>query len=270
MKPRVYLVDGSALAYRSYFAFVGRPLVNSKGENTSAVYGVANTLLKLLREEKPDYISVVFDSRVPTFRHTRFPEYKANREKMPEEMQTQFPRILELVSAMGLKIIEARGFEADDVMGTLAKRLTGEGVEVVLVSGDKDFCQLVGENVRILSPRKAGEDPVSGSWFAGVKLCSRACDGDCSYETFCLERRQKDGQLEKDGRIFNFCKTAFRPYDIAVTACLLIAKHVLQDEIIVRTDGDDSGWFDAKMLCQSLFGYGLEYEVVEGEIRRHA
>ena len=160
MKPRVYLVDGSALAYRSYFAFVGRPLVNSKGENTSAVYGVANTLLKLLREEKPDYISVVFDSRVPTFRHTRFPEYKANREKMPEEMQTQFPRILELVSAMGLKIIEARGFEADDVMGTLAKRLTGEGVEVVLVSGDKDFCQLVGENVRILSPRKAGEDPV--------------------------------------------------------------------------------------------------------------
>jgi len=160
MKPRVYLIDGSALAYRSYFAFVGRPLMNSKGENTSAAYGVANTLLKLLREERPDYISVVFDSRVPTFRHRRFPQYKANRKKMPEEMQSQFPRILELIRAMGLKIIEAEGFEADDVMGTLAKRLTSQGLEVVLVSGDKDFCQLVGEGIRILNPGKAGEEPV--------------------------------------------------------------------------------------------------------------
>jgi len=160
MKPRVYLVDGSALAYRSYFAFVGRPLLNSKGENTSAAYGVANTLLKLLREEKPDYISVVFDSRVPTFRHKLFTEYKANRQKMPEEMRNQFPRILELVGAIGLNIVEVEGFEADDVMGTLAKRLTREGVEVVLVSGDKDFLQLVGEDVRVLNPGKAGEDPV--------------------------------------------------------------------------------------------------------------
>ncbi|MCX5800553.1 MAG: DNA polymerase I [Candidatus Eisenbacteria bacterium] len=160
MKSRVYLVDGSALAYRSYFAFVGRPLTNSKGENTSAVYGVANMLLKLLREERPDYIGVVLDSRVPTFRHKRFPEYKANREKMPEEMRSQFPRILELISAMGLKTIEAPGFEADDVMGTLAKRLTKEGVEVVLVSGDKDFCQLVGDDVRVLNPGRAGENPV--------------------------------------------------------------------------------------------------------------
>ncbi|KPJ59155.1 MAG: hypothetical protein AMJ46_12410 [Latescibacteria bacterium DG_63] len=161
MKPRVFLIDGSALAYRSFFAFIRRPLINSKGEDTSASYGVASTLLKLLNEEKPDYVAVVFDSRVPTFRHEQFPEYKANREKMPEDMENQFPRILELIEAMGLKIVGAEGYEADDVMGTLAIRFVEQGVEVVLVSGDKDFCQLVREGIRVLNPRKAGEEP---SW----------------------------------------------------------------------------------------------------------
>ncbi|UCF78632.1 MAG: DNA polymerase I [Candidatus Eiseniibacteriota bacterium] len=161
MKPRVFLIDGSALAYRSFFAFIRRPLINSKGEDTSAAYGVANTLLKLMKEEKPDYVAVVFDSRVPTFRHERFPEYKANREKMPEEMRSQFPRILELVEAMGLRRVEVEGFEADDVMGTLANRFVDQGAEVVLVSGDKDFCQLVRDGIRIMNPRKAGEEP---SW----------------------------------------------------------------------------------------------------------
>jgi DNA polymerase-1 len=158
MKPRVYLIDGSALAYRSYFAFIRRPLINSKGENTSAAYGVAATLLKLLREEKPDYMAVVFDSREPTFRHKKFPAYKANREKMPEDMQAQFPRILELVEAMGLRIIDVAGFEADDIMGTLASRFSAQRKEVVLVSADKDFCQLVSESVRLLNPGRAGEE----------------------------------------------------------------------------------------------------------------
>ncbi|MBN1503715.1 MAG: DNA polymerase I [Candidatus Eisenbacteria bacterium] len=158
MKPRVYLIDGSALAYRSYYAFADRPLVNSRGENTGAAYGVATTLLKLMREERPDYVAVVFDSREPTFRHLKFPEYKANRQKMPEEMQAQFPRILELVRAMGLTILELSGYEADDIMGTLARRFAGKGAEVVLVSADKDFCQLVGESIKVLNPGKAGED----------------------------------------------------------------------------------------------------------------
>ena len=158
MKPRVYLIDGSALAYRSYYAFVGRPLVNSKGENTSAAYGVATTLLKLMKDERPDYIAVVFDSREPTFRHRKFPEYKANRQKMPDEMQAQFPRILQLVRAMGLRILELAGYEADDIMGTLARRFADQGAEVVLVSADKDFCQLVGESVKVMNPGKAGED----------------------------------------------------------------------------------------------------------------
>ena len=158
MKPRVYLIDGSALAYRSYYAFAARPLINSKGENTSAAYGVATTLLKLMKEERPDFIAVVFDSREPTFRHHKFPEYKANRQKMPDEMQAQFPRILELIEALGLKILQLSGYEADDVMGTLARRFAGQGVEVVLVSADKDFCQLVGESVKVMNPGKAGED----------------------------------------------------------------------------------------------------------------
>ncbi|MFH0779167.1 MAG: DNA polymerase I [Candidatus Eisenbacteria bacterium] len=170
MKPTVYLIDGSALAYRSYFAFVRRPLVNSKGENTSAVYGVASTLLKLLREEKPDYVGVVFDSKVPTFRHELYPEYKANREKMPEDMRSQFPRILELVDAMGLRVIELQGYEADDVMGTLATRFSGEGFDVVLVSGDKDFCQLVGEGVRLLNPGRGGEEAF---WVGGKEVEGR-------------------------------------------------------------------------------------------------
>ena len=157
MKPRVYLIDGSALAYRSYYAFAGRPLVNSRGENTSAAYGVATTLLKLIKEERPDYVAVVFDSREPTFRHRKFPEYKANRKKMPDEMQAQFPRILELIRAMGLKILDLTGYEADDIMGTLALRFASKGAEVVLVSADKDFCQLVGESVKVMNPGKAGE-----------------------------------------------------------------------------------------------------------------
>jgi len=158
MKPRVYLIDGSALAYRSYYAFVGRPLINSRGENASAAFGVATTLLKLMKEEKPDYIAVVFDSREPTHRHRRFPEYKANRQKMPDEMQAQFPRILELVEAMGVKILGLSGYEADDIMGTLALRFAGEGAEVVLVSADKDFCQLVGESIKVMNPGRAGEE----------------------------------------------------------------------------------------------------------------
>ncbi len=157
MKQRVYLVDGSALAYRSYFAFAGRPLVNSKGENTGAAFGVANTLLKLLREERPDYMAVVFDSREPTFRHVKYAQYKANREKMPDDMQAQFPRILELVEALGLKILQVSGFEADDVMGTLARRFASEKMDVILVSADKDFCQLVSECVKLLNPGRSGE-----------------------------------------------------------------------------------------------------------------
>lgn len=156
-KKRLFLIDGSALAYRSYFAFIRNPLINSKGENTSAPFGFTNSMMKILKEEKPDYIAMVFDTKAPTFRHEIFKEYKSTRAKMPEEMEAQLPRIREIIEGMNLPVVEMEGFEADDLMGTIAKQAEKIGVEVILVSGDKDFTQLVNENVKILNPRRSGE-----------------------------------------------------------------------------------------------------------------
>jgi len=158
-KKRLFLIDGSALAYRSYFAFIRNPLINSKGENTSAVFGFTNSMLKILRDEKPDYIGVVFDTKAPTFRHEIFKDYKSTRSKMPEEMSEQLPRITQVAEVMNLPILEVEGFEADDLMGTLAKKAKEKGLEVILVTGDKDFLQLVDQDVRVLNPKRGGEEP---------------------------------------------------------------------------------------------------------------
>jgi DNA polymerase-1 len=152
--PRLFLIDGSGLAYRSYFAFIRNPLINSKGENTSATYGFTRTLLDLLRQERPDYIAVVFDTAEPTFRHARFAAYKATRQKMPDDMSVQLPRLKEVVEALGVPIIEVPGFEADDVMGTLAKRAEQQGIETYLVTADKDFMQLVSPLIKIYNLRR--------------------------------------------------------------------------------------------------------------------
>ncbi|UCF65369.1 MAG: DNA polymerase I [bacterium] len=140
---RLFLIDGSALFYRSYFAFIRNPLINSKGENTSAVFGFASSLLKILMDEKPDYLAVVFDTKEPTFRHQKYPEYKATREKMPEEMIIQYPRIIELVDAFDIPFLEKPGYEADDVIATLARQASEQGIETLMVTGDKDFMQLI-------------------------------------------------------------------------------------------------------------------------------
>lgn len=158
-KKRLFLIDGSALAYRSYFAFIRNPLINSKGENTSAVFGFTNSIMKILKDENPDYVAVVFDTKAPTFRHEIFKDYKSTRAKMPPEMADQLPRIREVSEGMNLPILEVEGFEADDLMGTLAKRAKTKELEVVLVTGDKDFLQLVDEDVKILNPKRGGEEP---------------------------------------------------------------------------------------------------------------
>ena len=158
-KKRLFLIDGSALAYRSYFAFIRNPLINSKGENTSAVFGFTNSILKILREENPDFIAVVFDTKAPTFRHEMFKDYKSTRAKMPSEMSEQLPRIREVAKSMNLPILEVEGFEADDLMGTLARKAKEKGLKVILVTGDKDFLQLVDEDVKVLNPRRGGEEP---------------------------------------------------------------------------------------------------------------
>jgi len=158
-KKKLFLIDGSALAYRSYFAFIRNPLINSKGENTSAVFGFTNSIMKILKDENPDYVAVVFDTKAPTFRHEIFKDYKSTRAKMPSEMVDQLPRIREVSEGMNLPILEVDGFEADDLMGTLAKKAEINGLEVVLVTGDKDFLQLVDEDIKVLNPKRSGEEP---------------------------------------------------------------------------------------------------------------
>lgn len=170
---RLFLIDGSALAYRSYFAFIRNPLINSKGENTSAVFGYTRTLLDILAQEKPEYIAVAFDTPEPTFRHQRFADYKATRQKMPDEMSAQWPRLREVTEALGVTLIELAGYEADDVMGTLAKQAEREGFKTYLVTADKDLMQLVSPHVKIYSLRRVDNqqeilDPVGVQQKFGV------------------------------------------------------------------------------------------------------
>ena len=155
---KLFLIDGSALAYRSYFAFVRNPLINSKGENTSAVFGFLNSLLKIIDEQQPEYLAAVFDTPEPTFRHELYPEYKATRQKMPDEMRDQLPRIKQVLEVLNIPVIEVPGMEADDVMGTLAKQAEQQKLETYLVTGDKDFFQLVSPLIRVYNPRRAGEE----------------------------------------------------------------------------------------------------------------
>jgi DNA polymerase-1 len=154
----LYLLDGMALAYRAYFAFINRPLLNSKGENTSAIYGFVTTLMRILDAEKPDHIAVVFDTKEPTFRHERFPAYKATRQKMPEDLAAQLDRLKEVVRAFQTPLLEQPGYEADDIIGTLARRAEQEGVLTYMVTADKDYMQLISPLIKMYRPGKSGAD----------------------------------------------------------------------------------------------------------------
>ncbi|HET9333744.1 MAG TPA: DNA polymerase I, partial [Gemmatimonadota bacterium] len=145
-RPTLYLIDGYALIYRAYFALIRNPLRTSSGEETSAPFGMANFLVKLLDERKPDHLGVVMDSRERTFRHERYADYKATREKMPDDLAAQLPRVHELFQAFRVPVIEIPGQEADDVIGSLAHKAVEAGLEVTIVSGDKDFYQMVDEH----------------------------------------------------------------------------------------------------------------------------
>ncbi|MFH1755688.1 MAG: 5'-3' exonuclease H3TH domain-containing protein, partial [Candidatus Latescibacterota bacterium] len=149
----LYLIDGHALAYRAYFAFIRNPLVSSTGEETSAVFGFANTILSILKRHDPSHIAVVFDSSQPTFRHELFPPYKANREKMPDSLIHQMKRIHLLLEAMSIPVFCAPGYEADDVLATIASRIESQ-MPVRIVSGDKDLLQVVSERTHVMRPGK--------------------------------------------------------------------------------------------------------------------
>ena len=161
--PRLFLVDAYALIYRSFFAFINRPLTNSRGENTSAPWGFANFLITIREEYAPDYLAIVFDSGL-SHREKEFPGYKATREKMPDELRASLPRIRALVEAFNDEVVELEGYEADDVIGTLARKATDAGIEAVVVSGDKDFHQLVGPGVHLLNPGRSGPHGVAAEW----------------------------------------------------------------------------------------------------------
>lgn len=155
---KLFLLDAYALIYRSYFAFIRNPRFNSKGVNTSAMLGVTNTIVQVLENEKPDYIGVVFDVSAPTFRHEMFTEYKAHREEMPEDLRKSIPYIRKIIEAFNIPIIEKPGFEADDVIGTLAKEAEKQGFTTYMMTPDKDYAQLVSDHIFMYKPGKGGDD----------------------------------------------------------------------------------------------------------------
>ncbi|MFQ5689046.1 MAG: DNA polymerase I [Gemmatimonadota bacterium] len=161
--PTLFLLDGYALLYRAFYAMINRPLTTSSGENTSAPFGMARFLIRLLEDYRPEYVGLVLDAG-DSFRSELLPEYKATRAKMPEEMQASLPACREIVEGFRVPVIEMEGWEADDVIGTLAGQAAERGVRTVIVSGDKDFYQLVGPNTVLLNPGRRGPAGVEQEW----------------------------------------------------------------------------------------------------------
>ena len=168
MSKKIVLIDGHSILNR---AFYGVPdLTNSEGLHTNAIYGFLNIMFKILEEEKPEYLTVAFDVHAPTFRHEMFPEYKGTRKPMMDELREQVPVMKEVLKAMGVKIIEKAGLEADDLLGTLAKRCEASGMDVSVISGDRDLLQLATERIKIRIPKtKQGKTEVEDYYAADVK-----------------------------------------------------------------------------------------------------
>ena len=168
---KLFLLDAYALIYRSYYAFIKNPRINSKGQNTSAIMGFVNTLHEVREKENPTYMGVAFDPDGPTFRHEAYPEYKAQREACPEDIKASVPMIKDILRAFHIPVLEAKGYEADDVIGTLATKASQAGVQTYMLTPDKDYGQLVGPNVFMYKPRFGdtgydvlGEKEVTGKY----------------------------------------------------------------------------------------------------------
>jgi DNA polymerase-1 len=157
MAKRLFLLDGMALVYRAHFALIARPIFTSKGVNTSALYGFTQTLLEILSKQQPTHIAVAFDTDAPTPRHTIFPEYKATRQAMPEDLSAALPHVRRMLEAFRVPLLECDGYEADDIIGTLARRAEKDGFQTYMVTPDKDFGQLVDENTFLYRPSRQGD-----------------------------------------------------------------------------------------------------------------
>lgn len=155
---KLFLLDGHALVYRAHFAFISRPLINSKGWNVSAVQGFVRFLWDLMQSQKPSHIAVVFDPRGGTFRHEKYEFYKANREAQPEDITFGIPWVEKIVRAMNIPVLVVPNFEADDVIGTLAKQAERVGYTTYMVTPDKDYGQLVSEHIFLYKPGRAGNE----------------------------------------------------------------------------------------------------------------
>lgn len=158
MEKKVFLLDAFALVFRAYYALIRSPRMTSKGKNTNAQFGFTNTLIELLKKQKPTHIAVCFDTAAPTERHTDFEDYKANRQETPEDISAAVPDIKKIIEAFNIPIMAVDGFEADDIIGTLAKQAEKEGYEVYMVTPDKDFGQLVTQKIKIYKPASQGND----------------------------------------------------------------------------------------------------------------
>lgn len=160
MNKRFVIIDAMALAYKAYFAFIGRPLVSSKGEPTSAVYGFVNQLIRILETQKPDYIAVAFDAKEKTFRHERYEKYKCSREKMPDDMIPQIQRIKDLVDILNIPVYILPRYEADDIIGTAVKKAEALGIESLVITPDKDCNQLITEKTKTVKTGKSTDEIV--------------------------------------------------------------------------------------------------------------
>jgi len=159
---KLFLIDAYALIYRSFYAFIKNPRINSKGMNTSAIFGFVNSLEDVLRRENSTHIAVGFDPAGPTFRHEAFEQYKAQREETPEAIRQAVPYIKEIIKAYHIPILEVPFYEADDVIGTISKQAEKEGYDVYMMTPDKDYRQLVSDHIFIYRPKFGGDYEVMG------------------------------------------------------------------------------------------------------------
>ncbi len=181
MKKKLFLLDALALIYRAYYALIRSPRITSKGKNTNAQFGFTNTLIEIINKEKPTHLAVCFDTHAPTERHTDFTDYKANRQEAPEDLLASLPDIKKIIEGFNLPVVECDGYEADDIIGALAKQAEKEGYEVFMVTPDKDYGQLVSENIFMYKPPAYGNDKeilgpkeVCEKW--GIKDVSQVID----------------------------------------------------------------------------------------------
>ena len=164
-KKTLFLLDAMALIYRAHFALSKNPRITSTGINTGAIMGFTNSVLEILTKKDPTHIGVAFDTHAPTFRHIEYKEYKANRESQPEEIAVAIPYCKKILKGMNIPILELDGYEADDLIGTLAKKASKEGFEVYMMTPDKDYAQLVEEKIFLYKPAYMGNAvDILGIW----------------------------------------------------------------------------------------------------------